>query len=326
MKTLVIYHAIDFDGKGSAAIVDQHHQDGVDFLPMNYNWNFDPRKIAGYEKIFIVDFTLEKEKDWVECIDEVGFENVIWIDHHKSNMKEMTDLMPELENLQGIRRDGTAAIALTFEWFNRRKPTEGDDPLIYFLAQYDVFNQDNKSEWLNWTLPVQYGMRSKEWHPKNDRDEWQYALLHQGDIVDDVLPYGRQILEFQEESFKFDMYRTIEIDDFLGYKALAVNSSFGTSLLYGNKLDEYPICISFSMTKKGWKVRAFSERDDIDLGELFKEHFGGGGHKGIGAVTLENSKFEEVIMQHLKRFEVDGNLVSKKVLGESTYVGDYYQS
>ena len=91
MKILVVHHN-DADGIVSAAVVKYAYQkvdyQNTDFEFKAYgnagysnDWDI-PALVAGFDKVFVVDFSFPAEK-LVEAKQLLG-NNFVWIDHHKS--------------------------------------------------------------------------------------------------------------------------------------------------------------------------------------------------------------------------------------------------
>ena len=76
-----------------------------DFRKINYGWKFPFKDISKYERVYIVDFSLEPED--LEKLMEITTD-IIWIDHHKSAVlkyRKYKETHPDFnyENIKGIR-------------------------------------------------------------------------------------------------------------------------------------------------------------------------------------------------------------------------------
>ena len=131
---LCIYHIADHDGKGSAAIVKSVYPE-IELMGLNHDMEIPFEEIEKHDKIVVCDislpvdfmFKLSKEKDFV------------WIDHHVSVIEQYENVLKNenLEPIKGIRRVGTAAMILTWEYFYPDK----DLPLgIKLLGLNDIFD------------------------------------------------------------------------------------------------------------------------------------------------------------------------------------------
>ncbi|MDR1691456.1 MAG: DHH family phosphoesterase, partial [Rickettsiales bacterium] len=93
-KIYCIYHNADFDGIGSAAIVNYYHKELGEKTAV-YGWNYG-QKIPDYNEfdenglVYMVDVMLPKE-DIVKLIKKFG-DNFIFIDHHTSSKEDLKDL------------------------------------------------------------------------------------------------------------------------------------------------------------------------------------------------------------------------------------------
>ena len=83
------YHD-DLGGKCAAAIV-KYNNKSCDLFMIDYNKDFPFDIIKPNEKIWIVDFSLQKPGEFKKLYDLVGFDNLIWIDHHQTAIKKIEE-------------------------------------------------------------------------------------------------------------------------------------------------------------------------------------------------------------------------------------------
>ena len=110
MKTTVIYHSADFDGIFCREIARK-------FLPDAelIGWNFGEPTIPLPQgrRTYILDLPPDCVTPWPEAGDDRSFDDVIWIDHHKTSI----DKWLVKPNIPGYRIDGVAACRLAWQWF-----------------------------------------------------------------------------------------------------------------------------------------------------------------------------------------------------------------
>ena len=128
---LCIYHIADHDGKGAAAIVGRKFKD-VEFLGLNHDMAVPDEAIARHDKIVICDISLPL--DVMFELNET--KDLTWIDHHISVIENYEKRVKEgAKEIKGLRRSGTAAIMLTWEYFFPDEPVpEG----VKLLALNDI--------------------------------------------------------------------------------------------------------------------------------------------------------------------------------------------
>ena len=121
----IIYHRVDLDGIASAAIAFNYCRE-MDFGTIfKIGWNYgDPipeipliegnLKEKYSHKIYVLDISFgEHHKEILNKWIEAGY-SVVWMDHHKT---AIDDEVLESKTYHGIRRVGTAACALAWEYF-----------------------------------------------------------------------------------------------------------------------------------------------------------------------------------------------------------------
>lgn len=128
MKTLCIYHGVDFDGYCSAAIVKKAIQNTTCIGTNHGQPTYFMEKIDKSTIVIIVDFSFPKPI-MENIISKAA--DVIWIDHHKTAIDALEGF-----NLQGIRDTKKAACILTWEYFF----SDLEMPLpVKMIGSYDIW-------------------------------------------------------------------------------------------------------------------------------------------------------------------------------------------
>jgi oligoribonuclease NrnB/cAMP/cGMP phosphodiesterase (DHH superfamily) len=268
----VIYHN-DFDGKASAAIIAKYHRERgdklkiKDFIEINYNKQLDIGNVWTDELVYIVDYSLKPE-EW--DMVQKNTSNLIWIDHHISAIQKYSVLD---RKLNGIRRDGTAACELTWEFFY---PLEDIPYAIKLLGDYDVWAHQYGSD----TINFQNGLKAHDTHPLSDiwnnaldinYKTWTYDLIsYEGNVITSYIKKEYAIIS---KSYCFEV-------KFEGLNALVCNSHERQSSLFDAVYNEekHDIMIPFIFDGDNWVFSLYTIKDDIDC-SVIATKYGGGGHK-----------------------------------------------
>lgn len=288
-----VYHHNDHDGRCSAAIVWNTLRDNFDttlvkekedsiikFFEVNYpvGRDIDPpgiNHIERDEKIYILDFSFSE--DYIHRIMEVT-KNITWIDHHKTsigfNYAEKIDTVLSLDK---------AACMLTWEYFHN----EETPPIAVSLIQaWDIWNLD----YSQYVEPFKEGLylydhgpfdpiwntllsREKEIHKPTPK--W-LEIAEKGEIC---LQYRRKKNENYIDEYAFEI-------DFEGYKCIVCCGRSEGSKMFGDKLNNYDMGITFAYNGSNWIVSLYAGRKDIDVSKIAKKR-GGGGHKGAAGFTTK---------------------------------------
>lgn len=273
---LCIYHMVDHDGKGSAAIVKSVYPD-VEFLPFNHDSEIPYDLIEKHDKIIICDIALP-----LDYMFELNKKiDLTWIDHHVSMIEAYDGKIKEGETpIKGIRQVGTAAMILTWKYFYPNKKV----PLgIKLLGLNDVFDLTDKR-----VRPFEYAMQALGVNKPNEKI-WN-QLINDEVEINPMVERGRAILSYIHNR----NYRLVRaeafVSEFEGYKCICANIPQGYSEFYDSldNLDEFDIMVNFFMNKKNcWNLSFYTARDDIDVSKVAAK-FGGGGHaKAAGASALK---------------------------------------
>ena len=273
---LCIYHIADHDGKGSAAIVKSVYPE-IELMGLNHDMEIPFEEIEKHDKIVVCDislpvdfmFKLSKEKDFV------------WIDHHVSVIEQYENVLKNenLEPIKGIRRVGTAAMILTWEYFYPDK----DLPLgIKLLGLNDIFELKDKR-----VRAFEYAMQAIGVNRPTDK-VWREIIEDKMDIPA-MVEKGKAILSYiRNRNFRLVRAEAF-VSEFEGYKCICANIPQGYSEFYDSldNIKDYDVMINFFMNKKNcWNLSFYTAKEDIDVSKL-AEKFGGGGHaKAAGASSL----------------------------------------
>lgn len=291
------YHSVDLDGQASGAIVKFKFPE-AQLIPINYGEKIDYNQISKDDTIYMVDFSLQPFSEMVELATYVGMNNLIWIDHHKSSIKDADDCI--LVNLAGHnttfnqlcpgkRQDGKAGCELTWDYLF---PDDEMPAAVSFLGRYDVWDIQGC------VLPFQFGMRLNNTDP-NNQELWNMFLQPEDDdtttsMVLETIKNGETILRYQkQENEKYAKSCAFELE-FQGFKAIAINKSLTNSQLFESvwNKEKYDIMIAFGLKKDGiWTMSFYTDKPGIDCSILAKK-FNGGGHKQASGCSFETLPIE----------------------------------
>ncbi|MFI3241394.1 MAG: DHHA1 domain-containing protein [Alphaproteobacteria bacterium] len=276
MKTLCIYHIADHDGKGSGGIVKSVYPN-TNFLGFNHDMSVPYDKIEKYHRIVICDIALP-----IEYMFELSkTKELIWIDHHISVINEYEELMKtgKYEPIEGLRKNGTAACELTWQYFYPNK----EIPLgLKLLALNDLFQLEDPR-----VRPFEYAIQSMGVNRPNE-PIWE-QLINNEINIEETVAKGNAILDW----IKIRNYRLargmVFESEFMGMKCLCANMPQGYSEFFDSveNKHKFDFFINFYMNKKNhWKFSIYTEKDDVDVSKI-AAYFGGGGHKKASGATTE---------------------------------------
>jgi len=282
---LIVYHSADLDGHCSGALVAlaprfqgmKIYWCGLDYGD-EFEYEYNP---TWFDYIVMVDFGLQPRERMQKFIDLCG-DKLIWIDHHKSTIKEF----PAWDGA-GILKDGEAACELTWDFFY----TSGRPLWITLLGRYDVWDK-SREDWGSAIIPFQYGMRNHVTDPAQDIFFWEDMMsgilstqyfLNEGSII---LSYEDKQNEKLAKTNGFDVL-------FEGHPAIAVNFG-GSSRKFQSVYnpEKHDLMIGFyNVRGQFWSVGLYSTHDHVDCSVIAKAN-GGGGHKGAAGFQCKDISFE----------------------------------
>lgn len=274
---LCIYHIADHDGKGSAAIVRSVCPE-IELLGLNHDMEIPYEQIEQHDKIVVCDISLPV--DYMFKLSEN--KDFTWIDHHISVITEYEEKLKSAGHnpIKGLRRSGTAAIELTWEYFYPDKPVpEG----VHLLAMQDIYNLSDPR-----VLPFEYACQSMGVN-RPDEEIWRKIINSEIDVPE-MVSKGQAILSW----IKVRDYRLVRgmsfTSHYKGMKCICANMPQGKSAFFDSipHINSFDFMVNFFMNKKNcWNLSFYTSKDNVDVSKIAAE-FGGGGHqKAAGASSLK---------------------------------------
>ena len=274
---LCIYHIADHDGKGSAAIVKSVYPE-TELMGLNHDMEIPYDEIKKHDKIVVCDISLPL--DFMFELNEVA--DFTWIDHHISVIEQYEKAIVDgnKKTLKGIRRVGTAAMVLTWEYFYPDK----EIPLgIKLLGLNDIFDLKDKR-----VRPFEYAMQALGVNRPTDK-VWE-ELINETMDINTMVEKGKAILSYiRNRNFRLVRAQAFE-SQYNGLKCICANMPQGYSEFYDSldNIKDYDMMVNFFMNKKNcWNLSFYTAKDNVDVSKI-AEQFGGGGHaKAAGASSLK---------------------------------------
>ena len=274
---LCIYHIADHDGKGSAAVVRTVFPE-IEFMGLNHDMEIPYAEIEKHDKVVICDIALPV-KYMLELNKKV---DLTWIDHHVSVINEYDELMQSgaYEPIKGLRRVGTAALVLTWEYFH---PNEALPEGLRLLGLNDIYDLRDKR-----VRPFEYAIQTYGVNRPTDKI-WTQLINNELDIKEAV-EKGNAILSW----VRHRNYRLVRgmafVSEYEGLKCVCSNMAQGQSEFFDSldNIKDYDFMVNFFMNKKNrWNLTFYTCKNNVDVSKIAAA-FGGGGHaKAAGASSLK---------------------------------------
>lgn len=274
--SITIIHHNDMDGRCAAAIVLLksrlvHRPKYPHFIEMDYAKELPLDLISPASEVFIVDFSL-KPPVMEQLLARTS--NIYWIDHHKTAFEYEDKYSRKIE---GRRSNAGAGCELAWEYLLPDKPM----PMaVKLVGDYDTwtFKYGEKTE------RFYYGMQVYDNSPESSI--WKTLFEdHVGEsILDEVYRKGETCIDFRKLTAE-DYAATYGFaTEFEGVSCYAVPFYRWGSKLFGERIKQYDICISFAFSGSRWTIGLYSEK--IDVGRIAKR-YGGGGHTGAAGFVFD---------------------------------------
>lgn len=321
MKIVCIYHSKDLDGWMSAAIVkhwfnsklsenivfanenslieyiapvtgiNDIQKNSLDFIGYNYGEKIPD--LSSYDSVIMCDISFPKE-EMSKLWDKVGVDNMIWIDHHISAIKDIQDTKWLWEGMQDTKY---AACELTWRYYF---PNEKMPEIVRLLGMYDSFRHKETEEEQK-VLEFQFGARKFI----SNHNEAYFYLLESLKNNTTFQNEGKIILEYLKKEAK-EIYKNgfdIEFDivdetikameghnnNRIKYKFICFNKERFNPINFGIDYhkDGYDGAACFHYANGKWSFSLYNDNVLVDCSLIAKE-FGGGGHKGAAGFIIKD--------------------------------------
>lgn len=297
MKDVIIYHKVDLDGVASAAIVvDYLKTKGREYELLGWTYGDPIPEIGGgVFKIWILDVSFGEDHEKICNKWNMYCSEVIWIDHHKTAIPER---MMENQGMEGIRRIGTAACELTWEYLYG--PDDSCYEIIQYLSAYDVWDKNR----FNWDdiMAIQYAIRARVGLDVDKMVDLIKAMEEYVSMGASLFAEGESIIKFLKIKNKGECANYSFEGHIDGYNAIFMNTLEFNAITFDSVYneDKHDLMCPFAILPNGLvRFSLYSTKKYMDCGEIAKT-FGGGGHKGAAGfqLSVDDKRFLNFMLNH----------------------------
>lgn len=300
-KILTFFHRVDADGVFSYCILRkwlEQRNDVEEIIPCGWTYG-DPMPeldTIDYDELYMVDISFPGE--FMKKL--YSTQDVIWIDHHGTAISDSEKF--GYSQMEGLRRNGTAAVELTWEYFFGKQECP---ELIQYLGAYDVWDK-RRFDWEGLVVPIQIGVKAK-WGLNFQEIYQNFDYVLSEECLQSIISEGKLLKDYEESQFRYAVksyaFPVTVAGKFKGIAMLTQN--FG-SRIFASVLNDYDVYVTANRKtdENGnpyFAIGLYAEpgRIDFDLGKYVKETYGhgAGGHPGACGMQTNKEVFRRLIIE-----------------------------
>lgn len=290
-KAVVVYHRVDTDGVLSFEIARRKlSESGYQVTPLGYNYGDEDIRIPEYTDLCVlVDISFKE--DMMLALKDIYGQNFVWIDHHLTAIEASQN--SGYSEVPGLRRIGTAACELTWEYFY---PDLVCPEIVQYCGAYDVWNK-SRFPWDD-VLDVQYGFRNR-YGTLIDKISSDFdSMINPGNnTVESLKEEGSIILRYLNRKWSSDV-KNYAFEVLVGgkYKGICILGTEFSSNTFSSVMKDYDIYIVVNRKDRDrYNISMYKEPDR--LLEFSCGGYGGFifGHKSAAGGILTFEQFTRLI-------------------------------
>jgi oligoribonuclease NrnB/cAMP/cGMP phosphodiesterase (DHH superfamily) len=259
---------------------------------MNYGEEFPWDLVDEETEVFMADFSLQPWSEMIKLIEKCSY--LTWIDHHKSSVeryleweerdqysyKTFVQLDSSMSACEGCwsycwdDKKFPRAVRLVGAWDTWKwQKVEGAREFFTGLAleQTDPSTRDGLNFWADF---LSYSTIARE-------------------KVEEVIKGGKILQQYHSKTSAAKAKKGAFVTELHGLRALAMNTASSGSAQFESVWDpeKHDLMMPFRWKGGQWTVGLYTEKEEIDLSAIAKEH-GGGGHRGAAGFEVDELPFQ----------------------------------
>jgi oligoribonuclease NrnB/cAMP/cGMP phosphodiesterase (DHH superfamily) len=205
--------------------------------------------------------------------------DVIWIDHHKSTADY--DYGRTLTGLRNFADNGPAGCELAWSFFFPDQPVP---PGVTLIGDLDAWRLERVPD----CFRFHEGLRLHD--TTAAAPVWASVLSGDAAFLASTLARGELCCAYRD-AYCHDLCDQLGFETtFAGHKAFVCNLSRFGSQAFGDRLDRYPICITFAHDGTQFSITLYTRQPHIDVSTICRV-YGGGGHREAAGFTCQTLPF-----------------------------------
>jgi oligoribonuclease NrnB/cAMP/cGMP phosphodiesterase (DHH superfamily) len=278
---MIIFHHNDMDGRCAGAVAYhwglQNGHTPITLIEVDYTQPPPIDRVKAGDLVVIVDFSFQPET--MQALFARSPSDVIWIDHHQSAARY--DYGRTLKGLRDNANKGPAACELTWIYFYPDRPLPRGIALISDLDAWRLALAPD-------CFQFHEGLRLHNHLP--NAPIWEAVIASEPAFLCETLDKGQLCLAYRD-NYSEDLCLQLGYETtFAGHAAFACNLARLGSRAFGNRLERYPLCISYNHDGRQFSVTLYTARPDLDVATICQQ-YGGGGHRQAAGFTCQTLPF-----------------------------------
>lgn len=284
MATICLHHN-DRDGRCAAAVIKKAVGGAVHLVGISYDHQDEMLKgIKPGDKVIVADLALSEDK-FTELLDITR--DVVYIDHHKSTVEKLKDIMGNygIANTIEIGNGGACKLA----WKHYMHDAEVPEA-VNLISNYDEGHFKYGDRVMLFALGVQVmdlNPSSALWNVLLER-----GIRSQKDakmVINNTINSGYSVLKYQENQ-AYSLRNKAYITTLDGIPCTAVNNDIDNLVLRKTRFNT-DLLVIYSYCKDKWSISLYCDSGNIDVSTIAKK-YGGGGHVNSAGFYCQELPFK----------------------------------
>lgn len=238
--------------------------------------------------VYMLDYAIQPNEDMMKFynfVTKIRGAEFYWIDHHETALENLIHF-----NIPGLQRSSTCGAKLALEFVKVNQPdafTQMNEKIYDLVDAFDTWKHDTNYSWDKEILPGTLALAGFKPTLNDNKSEIVNFLKNSLDpkwsqsLDNYITSIGQAIKNYRDNSIDKEsgmIYEAVWRET--QYKCLVLNAIDKGSMVFDSvPHDNVDLFVIWNFDGEKYIYSVYTERDDIDVGQLCEKYLNGGGHQ-----------------------------------------------